>query len=70
VQLSPDQIHHYAVENSPSGRSLLITRSPFMDIRLQPSLYVGETEFWLRPYCRGEQPMIFLKALVKALADS
>ena len=28
------------------------------------------TEFWPRLYCRGEQPMIFLKALVKALADS
>src|SRR5580700_676497 len=34
------------------------------------SAYAAQSEFWLRLYCRGEQPMIFLKALAKALADS
>ena len=34
------------------------------------SLSAGKTEFWPRLYCRGEQPMIFLKALVNALAES
>ena len=40
-------------------------------VLLDPSRY-GETEARFRPrlYCRGEQPMTRLKAVLKALSDS
>jgi len=35
-----------------------------------PSLCDGESGFRSRLYCRGEQPMTLLKAVLKALSDS
>jgi|SRR5580704_4334940 hypothetical protein len=34
-----------------------------MDIRLQPSLYPRESEFWPWLYCRGEQPLTAVEPL-------
>ena len=38
--------------------------------RLPPRYGEGEAGFRPRPYCRGEQPMTLLKAVLKALSDS
>jgi hypothetical protein len=45
-----------------------LEQGPVVFEQLRPAK-AGETEFWPRRYCRGEQPMISLKPFVKALAD-